>query len=93
MHSLVEFWTIQAQAVGKLSFFDAKSIYLVRILAESRTSGEGKRPLRSAGRRSWQIRQPAPQSKLRELHPKDSLRLLCAGDTENAKQPGFYVDP
>ena len=28
--------------------------------------------------RSWQIRQPAPQSKLCELHPKGSLRLLCA---------------
>ena len=23
---------------------------------------------------------------------KASLRLLCAGDAENAKQPGFYVD-
>ena len=43
--------------------------------------------------RSWQIRQPAPQSKLRELHPKGSLRLLCAGDAENVNQPGFSVEP
>ena len=32
--------------------------------------------------RSWQIRQPAPQSKLRELYPKGLLRLLCADDAE-----------
>ena len=25
--------------------------------------------------------------------PKGSLRLLCAGDTENSKQPEFYVEP
>ena len=25
--------------------------------------------------------------------PKGSLRMLCAGDAENAKQPGFYVEP
>ena len=49
--------------------------------------------MRSAGHRSWQLRQPAAQSKLRELHPKGSLRLLCADDEENAKQPGFSVDP
>ena len=24
--------------------------------------------------------------------PKGSLRLLCAGDTENSKQPEFYVE-
>ena len=43
--------------------------------------------------RSWQIRQPAPQSKLRELHPKGSLSLLCAGVAENANQPRFSVEP
>ena len=32
----------------------------------------------SAGHRSWHIRQPAPQSKLCELHPKGSHSLLCA---------------
>ena len=57
--------------------FDAKSIYRVRILAESRTSGEGKRPLRSAGHRSWQIRQPAAQSKLRELRQRAAPHALC----------------
>ena len=25
--------------------------------------------------------------------PKGSLRMLCAGDTENSKQPEFYVEP
>ena len=25
--------------------------------------------------------------------PKGSLRMLCAGDTENKKQPEFYVEP
>ena len=25
--------------------------------------------------------------------PKGSLSLLCAGDTENSKQPEFYVEP
>ncbi|MDE5731929.1 MAG: hypothetical protein K2H95_02670, partial [Bacteroidales bacterium] len=25
--------------------------------------------------------------------PKGSLRTLCAGDAENEKQPGFYVEP
>ena len=60
---------------GQIVIFDAKSIYLVRILAESRTSGEGKRPLRSAGRRSWQVRRPAAQSKLRELRQR--ARSAC----------------
>ena len=39
-----------------------------------------------------QIRKQAAQSKLRELHPKGSLRLLCAGVAENANQPTFPVD-
>ena len=56
----------------------------------------------TAWHQSWQIHQPAPQTKLRKLHPKGLLRLLCAGDvqkveinlnTENANQPGFSVDP
>ena len=36
---------------------------------------------------------PAPQSKLRELHPKGSLSLLCACVAENANQPRFSVEP
>ena len=39
-----------------------------------------------------QIRKQAPQSKLRELHPKGSRSLLCAGDAENANQPGFPLN-
>ena len=27
------------------------------------------------------------------MSPKGLLRLLCAGDTENSKQPGFYIEP
>jgi hypothetical protein len=40
-------------------------------------SSDWLRSLRSAGHRSWQIRQPAAQSKLRELHPKGSA--YCKG--------------
>ena len=43
-------------------------------------SSDLQRSLHSAGHRSWQIRQPAPQSKLRELRPKGSRSMLCAGD-------------
>ena len=61
----------------QIVIFDAKSIYLVRILAESRTSGEGKRSLGSAGCHCWQIRRPAAQSKLRELRQR--ARSACFG--------------
>jgi hypothetical protein len=37
---------------------------------------------------------PASSSKqAARATPKGSLRLLCAGDTENSKQPVFYVEP
>ena len=52
------------------------------------------RQLRCVHKKTWhrrlQIRKQAPQSKLRELHPKGSLRLLCAGDAENANQSGDF---
>jgi hypothetical protein len=40
---------------------------------------------------SWQMRLPAPQSKLLELHPKGSLRMLYAGNGhKKARFSGLY---
>ena len=60
-----------------------------------------------AGNAAGKYASQPPQSKLRELHPKGfrslqrstgpfvhhSLRLFCAGDAENANQPGVSVEP
>jgi hypothetical protein len=50
------------------------------------------RYLHSAGHRSLQIRKQAAQSGRRSSAQR-LLCPLCAGEPENAKQPGFYVDP
>ena len=40
------------------------------------------------------VKTPASCSKqAARATPKGSLRMLCAGDTENSKQPEFYVEP
>ena len=47
----------------------------------------------SARHRNLQIRKQAAQNRLRKLHPKGLLRLLCAGVAENANQPTFCALP
>ena len=42
--------------------------------------------------RRLQIRKQAPQSR-RRSSAQGLRRLLCAGDAENANQPGFSVEP
>ena len=53
-------------------------------------SSDLQRSLRSAGRRSWRIRQPAAQSKLRELRQR--ARATCFVPLSTSRKKGLFLE-